>query len=141
MNNQLKATIITKNSKDSTLLTAKQGELVVDYTAENKPTIKVGPAAEHKPTIKVGPAGASSEPATPIDIYAKCEQITDNNGVKISETGDSTFGNMKSTANGIKAEGKNLTDLGVLTLREGSSYGTSLPQGTEGQVFFLIQSK
>lgn len=129
MNNQLKATIITKNSKDSTLLTAKQGELVVDYTAENKPT------------IKVGPAGASSEPVTPIDLYAKCEQITDNNGVKISETGGSTFGNMKSTAKGIDADGRNLTNLGILALKEGISYGTSLPQGTEGQVFFLIQSK
>ena len=127
MNNQLKATIITKNSKDSTLLTAKQGELVVDYTAENKPTIKVGPAG--------GTATA------PIDLYAKCEQITDNNGVKISETGDSTFGNMKSTTNGIDAKGKNLTNLGILALKEGVSYGTSLPQGTEGQVFFLIQSK
>ena len=127
MNNQLKATIITKNSKDSKPLNAKQGELVVDYQNETKPT------------IKVGPAGNGS--VAPIDIYAKCEQITDNNGVKISETGDSTFGNMKSTANGINADGKNLTHLGVLTLREGSSYGTSLPQGTEGQVFFLIQSK
>lgn len=127
MNNQLKATIITKNSKDSASLNAKQGELVVDYTAENKPTIKVGPAGDTA--------------TAPIDIYAKCEQITDNNGVKISETGDSTFGNMKSTAKGIDADGRNLTNLGVLTLREGSSYGTSLPQGTEGQVFFLIQSK
>lgn len=127
MNNQLKATIITKNSKDITPLTAKQGELVVDYQNGTKPT------------IKVGPAGNGS--AAPIGLYAKCEQITDNNGVKISETGDSTFGNMKSTANGIDAEGKNLTDLGILALREGISYGTSLPQGVEGQVFFLIQSK
>lgn len=127
MNNQLKATIITKNSKDITPLNAKQGELVVDYQNETKPHIKVGPAGDTA--------------TAPIDIYAKCEQITDNNGVKISETGGSTFGNMKSTASGIDAEGKNLTNLGVLTLKEGKSYGTSLPQGTEGQVFFLIQSK
>ena len=128
MNNQLKATIITKNSKDSASLTAKQGELVVDYKNEGKPTIKVGPAN-------------AAAPATPVELYAKCEQITNSNGVKISETGTSTFGNMKSKADGIDADGKKLTGLGVLTLKENSSYGTSLPEGTEGQVFFLIQSK
>lgn len=127
MNNQLKATIITKNSKDSTPLNAKRGELVVDYNNETKPTIKVGPVGDGS--------------VAPIDLYAKCEQITNDNGVKISETEDSTFGNMKSTTNGIDAEGKNLTDLGILALRKGVSYGTSLPQGIEGQVFFLIQSK
>lgn len=128
MNNQLKATIITKNSKDITPLTAKRGELVVDYQNETKPRIKVGPAG--------GTATA------PIDLYAKCEQITNNSsGVKISETDDSTFGNMKSTASGIDAKGRNLTNLGILALKEGISYGTSLPQGVEGQVFFLIQSK
>lgn len=127
MNNQLKATIITKNSKDITPLTAKQGELVVDYQNETKPT------------IKVGPAGNGS--VAPIDLYAKCEQITDNNGVKISETGTSTFGNMKSKADGIDADSMDLTNLGMLTLTEDNSYGTSLPEGKEGRVFFLIQSK
>ena len=129
MNNQLKATIITKNSKDTTTtpLTAKQGELVVDYTVENKPIIKVGPAG----------TGAKQ----PVELYAKCEQIANNSGVKISETGQSTFGNMKSTSDGINADGKGLTNLGILALKENISYGTSLPEGTEGQVFFLIQSK
>ena len=130
MNNQLKATIITKNSKDTTTtpLTAKQGELVVDYENEGKPTIKVGPANAATPT-------------TPVELYAKCEQITNSNGVKISETGTSTFGNMKSKADGIDADSKGLTNLGMLTLAEGISYGTSLPEGKEGRVFFLIQSK
>lgn len=129
MNNQLKATIITKNSKDTTKpLNAKRGELVVDY--EN----------EGKPIIKVGSAGATT-PTTPVELYAKCSEISNTKGVRIAEDGDNTFGNMKSTANGIDAESKGLTNLGVLTLVEGSSYGTSLPEGTEGQVFFLIQSK
>lgn len=129
MNNQLKATIITKNSKDITPLTAKRGELVVDYENETKPTIKVGPAE----------TGAKA----PVELYAKCEQITNSSGVKISEseTEDSTFGNMKSTVDGIDADSNGLTNLGMLTLAKGKSYGTSLPEGTEGRVFFLIQSK
>lgn len=132
MENILRKRIILKNSKETTKsdeLTAKQGEVIIDY------------ANATKPTIKVGPAGATATPTTPVELYAKCEQITNNNGVKISETGESTFGNMKSTADGINADSKGLTNLGILTFKENISYGTSLPEGTEGQVFFLIQSK
>lgn len=132
MENILRKRIILKNSKETTKsdeLTAKQGEVIIDY------------ANATKPTIKVGPAGATITSTTPVELYAKCEQITNNSGVKISETGESTFGNMKSTAGGIDANSKDLTNLGMLTLTEKSSYGTSLPEGAEGQVFFLIQSK
>ena len=133
MENVLRKRIILKNNGETTqadTLKVKQGELLIDYNSANKPSIKVGPKKIKEEDTK---------PKEAISAYAKCAEISNTNGVRIAEEGDSTFGGMVSNQDGIDAKKKSLDDLGTVTFAKGLSYGSSFPsQSSEGQVFFLI---